>query len=481
MPVRSLAATVLLCVTALALTVTQAFGGNPGSGTTSAGQPLSIRIDAPANGATVPAANLAVSGVAGIGALTGAGQTNVMYILDNSGSTSSSVGDCNGDGAVDANDDANADGAVGTVLDCEIGGIVALNRSLAGSGALAGIVAFGSAADGADMAPAPGQQDFTGVSDDANGNGVADVEDVARSIGTSGPALFTAYTTSGGGTDFDAALARMNTALAPHAGQRNIAAFLSDGQSSVDTAAGAALDQARAAGVRINTFSVGTAAAGCATGSSLRTISDTTGGTCTEVTDPSKLSGTISGAVGSGLQAVQITVGSTKVPATLTPLGAWSATVPASALAAGANRVVATVTASDGTTASADVTVNVGGKLTGASVIGMPSARRCTSKRMFPIRIRQVAGVRYDFAQVYVNGKRTKVYVKKVKRWVRVNRVSAKLLNVKRFQAAVDLRGLPKGRYKVRIVVVTSSGKVLTNTRRYRTCAAKLKGSVPKL
>jgi hypothetical protein len=64
---------------------------------------------------------------------------------------------------------------------------------------------------------------------------------------------------------------------------------------------------------------------------------------------------------------------------------------------------------------------------------------------------------------------------------VRVGKVTAKYLKVKTFTGYVDLRGLAKGRYTVRIVVVTTTGRVVTGTRKYRTCTRKLKGSVPRL
>ena len=37
----------------------------------------------------------------------------------------------------------------------------------------------------------------------------------------------------------------------------------------------------------------------------------------------------------------------------------------------------------------------------------------------------------------------------------------------------IDLRGLPEGRYAVRITAITDSGKRLRFTRRYRTCSAR--------
>ena len=45
-----------------------------------------------------------------------------------------------------------------------------------------------------------------------------------------------------------------------------------------------------------------------------------------------------------------------------------------------------------------------------------------------------------------------------------------------RFTATVDLRGLPRGRFAVKITVKTVSGKTLKASRRYRTCTAKRRG-----
>ena len=65
------------------------------------------------------------------------------------------------------------------------------------------------------------------------------------------------------------------------------------------------------------------------------------------------------------------------------------------------------------------------------------------------------AGLTYIAAFVWVNGKR-----------VATRRGS-------RITAPINLRGLPKGRYAVKIRVVTSTGQVINGTRRYRTCAKK--------
>jgi hypothetical protein len=118
---------------------------------------------------------------------------------------------------------------------------------------------------------------------------------------------------------------------------------------------------------------------------------------------------------------------------------------------------------------------------TGAKALPLPSAKRCTSRRAFPIRVRKYPGVTWDFAIVSVNNKRVPVYVYKEKR-VRVSRIGGLYLNArKRLRAFVDLRGLAKGTYRVRISAVTTAGEIRTNTRNYRTCSRKLGGTIPRL
>src|SRR4051812_14659853 len=84
--------------------------------------------------------------------------------------------------------------------------------------------------------------------------------------------------------------------------------------------------------------------------------------------------------------------------------------------------------------------------------IGLPSSRVCRSRRDFTIRLRQPARGRIRSAQVFVNGKRVRV------------------LRGKRLRSRVDLRGLPKARYSVRVVVTTTRGRRIVSTRGYRTC-----------
>lgn len=85
--------------------------------------------------------------------------------------------------------------------------------------------------------------------------------------------------------------------------------------------------------------------------------------------------------------------------------------------------------------------------------------KKCVSRRNFKIRLREPAGDALASATVFVNGKRVKV--------VRGERLTAR----------VDLRGLPKGRYKVRIVAKTVLGRTMKGTRKYRTCVPGRKKS----
>jgi hypothetical protein len=82
-------------------------------------------------------------------------------------------------------------------------------------------------------------------------------------------------------------------------------------------------------------------------------------------------------------------------------------------------------------------------------------ARRCASRRHFRIRLQRTRGLRLRTVRVYVNGRR------------------ARVLRGRRITAPVNLRGLPKGRFTVKIVGVTRAGRKLVSTRRYRTCTPK--------
>jgi hypothetical protein len=97
-------------------------------------------------------------------------------------------------------------------------------------------------------------------------------------------------------------------------------------------------------------------------------------------------------------------------------------------------------------------------------VVTAPSNKGCVSRRDFRIHVLQIKGLTYRRVAVDVNGRRV--------RTVRGQRTSAQ----------VDLRGLPKGRYTVRITVTTSTGRSLSGIRAYHTCAPRpLPGGRPRL
>jgi hypothetical protein len=81
--------------------------------------------------------------------------------------------------------------------------------------------------------------------------------------------------------------------------------------------------------------------------------------------------------------------------------------------------------------------------------------RKCLSRRSFTIRLKEPKGDALDTAAVFVNNKRVAVR--------RSDRITA----------PINLRGLPKGRYTVKIIAKTVLGKTITGTRKYRTCAKK--------
>ena len=88
----------------------------------------------------------------------------------------------------------------------------------------------------------------------------------------------------------------------------------------------------------------------------------------------------------------------------------------------------------------------------------LPSARRCVSRRKFRIRLRHPRGARVTSAVVRLNGKRVATR------------------RGKRVTAPINLRGLPKGRFKVRITVKLADGRTVNGTRRYRTCTPRRRG-----
>jgi hypothetical protein len=72
----------------------------------------------------------------------------------------------------------------------------------------------------------------------------------------------------------------------------------------------------------------------------------------------------------------------------------------------------------------------------------------CASRRDFVIHLRR--GL--SSATIYLNGHRVRV------------------VTGRRLRARVDLRGVPRGRFTVRIVARTRAGRKVVSSRRYLTC-----------
>jgi hypothetical protein len=82
--------------------------------------------------------------------------------------------------------------------------------------------------------------------------------------------------------------------------------------------------------------------------------------------------------------------------------------------------------------------------------------RRCVSRRKFTVRVRKYRGVTIRTATIYSRGK-----------------TYAMVRRGRRIRSSVDLRGLPYGTFKVKIVATTTRGQRLLDTRTYRTCRVK--------
>ncbi|HZO36142.1 MAG TPA: hypothetical protein VFB41_04620 [Solirubrobacteraceae bacterium] len=107
--------------------------------------------------------------------------------------------------------------------------------------------------------------------------------------------------------------------------------------------------------------------------------------------------------------------------------------------------------------------------VTPAQVFTLPSNRRCVSRRNFTIRLKRPGKVSYLAAKVTVNGRQAPVFVLNE----RYLTIRGDVLTRRRLSARVDLRGLPKGQFRVGITAVTKSLRSIRGARLYRTCEPK--------
>ena len=89
-----------------------------------------------------------------------------------------------------------------------------------------------------------------------------------------------------------------------------------------------------------------------------------------------------------------------------------------------------------------------------ASVVSLPSAKRCISRRTLRLTVRAPKGAKLKSAEVRLG-----------KRKVKTVRKAGKV--------TVSLKGLPRGAFVVRVKVTLTDGRIVTGSRTYRTCAKK--------
>ena len=168
---------------------------------------------------------------------------DAVFIIDISGSTSDPF-------AGDPVGDQNNDGTQNTVLDAEIAAFKLLNQQLIdrglGNTAQVAIVAFASSASSLDMDPmAAGTQLTTTPLADANGNGMRDVDEVLMAL------------TSGGGTDYEAALSTASATVGSIGIPGINVVFLSDGAPNSSGAHADEVATLRGQNVNLRAFGVG--------------------------------------------------------------------------------------------------------------------------------------------------------------------------------------------------------------------------------
>lgn len=95
--------------------------------------------------------------------------------------------------------------------------------------------------------------------------------------------------------------------------------------------------------------------------------------------------------------------------------------------------------------------------------VALPGSRACNTRRSLTVRLRlrRPARGRITRVEVRVAGRRVKV------------------LRGRRVRSRIVVRGLPRsGRYRVRVIATTSTGRRIVSTRRYRACVPRTKAAV---
>jgi hypothetical protein len=212
---------------------------------------------------------------------------NVVFVIDVSGSMEQDAG---------AGGDINGDGLPNSYLDAAVVGLEALLDSMPTTANIdIGVVAFSSNAVAADVMSIAGDQGWTSpVNADGNGNLLADIKDVLRTVRIRGTTFstFTPKSQIGVFTNYTAALAAADALFDVQApGEENFVYFISDGMPNVGnpflpTLMGIVNDH----GAIIHAYGIGVeGAAACALGQPLNALANVSGGSCTAVVNPANL------------------------------------------------------------------------------------------------------------------------------------------------------------------------------------------------
>ncbi|MBA7686010.1 hypothetical protein ES703_94441 [subsurface metagenome] len=324
---RKILAVLLTVIATLALSVTPVLAYT--AGYLPGGTSIEVDNTEPEDGDVyyIPAGETTIdimdSGTAAVGEGVAIPDTTLIYVIDASGSTASPSGGstCGEQQTHDPEDMYEPN----QIIDCEILAAKNLNDTAVALGSIdeVAIIMFAGSALVADATPAGGDDAIIHPAADANSNATNDVNEVLQSIivaeyggDDSGFGLFTSKATADiYGTNFGAGIQAALDVAATATNPNVIVAFLSDGTCNK----GAKVDTFDYGDVVFHTFAIGEDAS-CSSGAlpggygSLGDIATLSGGTCTEVEDPSDLPDILPELIVATLESLEMTVDSATVP-----------------------------------------------------------------------------------------------------------------------------------------------------------------------
>ncbi len=315
-----------LVLAALALGTTFAANGSLPGGTS-----IQVTIDSPGDGTEIvlppgqTTLDVIVTGQASIGEDDAGANTTLIYVLDASGSTEGPASAiCPDQNPIDA-DPFDPVPDENEIIDCEIGAAINLNDVAISLGTIekVAMIIFAGDAVTADATPGGDDDALIAPDADANANAANDVDEVLHSI------MVAEYVGDAGGfnefadkpipdlmmTDYADAIRKAGDIAQLATTSNVIVIFVSDGENRAGDHVSDVLPiSLPGKNVVFHTFSIPSAGspANCSMDprdrGSLQDIADLTGGTCTEVEDPSQLPDILPKAIIPTLDALEIAV-----------------------------------------------------------------------------------------------------------------------------------------------------------------------------